>query len=109
MNESSLFDDILIVDVVNGDETCPEGHSPLIQQKWFGLKEGCDCNRLQTKEARKNEPKELKASKVYGSKCSLGRIEEKCKVLRERKQEPIYKIFEDKLICRKLLQKIDIY
>ena len=46
--ESMFITDIKIKEVANasecGDKT-DEGYQPILDQWWFGLDEGCDCNR----------------------------------------------------------------
>ena len=82
--------------VLNKDEKCPTGWTEFIDQHWYGLQEGCNCNK------EKEKPETWDIKKIHGRECRG--VQEQtlqgCVRIESVNPQPI-RIFKNKLICRK--------
>ena len=53
--------DLMVLDKDYGE--CPNGWTEFIDQQWFGLQEGCNCNK------DKKDPENWKISEIHGREC----------------------------------------
>ena len=53
-------EDLLVLD---HDKECPEGWTEFIDQHWYGLQEGCNCN------TEKEKPETWEIQKIHGREC----------------------------------------
>lgn len=85
--------------VLDADKECPEGWTEFLDQHWYGLREGCNCNN------DKDDPDSWEISKIYGRECRGVQEQtlQKCVRIEPVEAQKI-RIFRNKLICRKPME-----